>query len=71
MVTRQPVGELRKSQAIHTFGIGCTIDLPHFTAVVQGLEDWLQPEWDPKSSANAIVEERLLAVVRRDYHQTK
>ncbi len=49
---RQPVGELRKSQAIHTFGIGCSIDLPHFTAIMHGLDDWVQRDWDPTSPAN-------------------
>jgi len=61
---RQPVGELRRSQAVHTFGIGSSVDLPHFTATVLGLEDWAQPDWDPTSPANAIDEERLLALVR-------
>ena len=60
-----PVGELRKSQAIHTFGIGCTLDLPHFTAIMRGLDDWIQRDWDPTSPINAIPEERLLSVVRR------
>jgi hypothetical protein len=61
---RQPVGELRRSQAVHTFGIGSSVDLPYFSSVVHGLEDWMQPEWDPTSPLNAIQEQRLLELVR-------
>lgn len=61
---RQPVGELRRSQAVHTFGIGSSVDLPYFAAVVHGLEDWVQPDWDPVSTLNAIQESRLLELVR-------
>ncbi len=61
---RQPVGELRRSQAVHTFGIGSSVDLPYLAAIVHGLEDWIQPEWDPMSPLNAIQEDRLLALVR-------
>jgi hypothetical protein len=61
---KHPVGELRRSQAIHTFGIGSAVDLPHLTAITMGLEYWSQPDWDPTSAANAISEERLLAIVR-------
>jgi hypothetical protein len=61
---RQLVGELRLSQAVHTFGIGSSLDLPHLTAVVHGLEEWLQPDWDPANPMNAIHEERLLRLIR-------
>lgn len=61
---RQPVGDLRQSQAVHTFGVGSTIDLPNFTAIVLGLEDWSQPSWNPLAPSNALSEERLLRVLR-------
>lgn len=61
---RHPVGDLRQSQAVHTFGVGSTVDLPHFTAVVLGLEDWSQSTWDPLKPNNALSEERLLRVLR-------
>jgi len=56
---RRRVGEVRPSQVIHTFGIGSLVDLPNFSAIVMGLE-----EWDPPTPQNVIVEDRLLALVR-------
>lgn len=56
---RQRVGEIRPSQVIHTFGVGSLVDLPHFSAIVLGLDDWEQP-----SPYDVVVEERLLALVR-------
>ena len=58
------VGELRKSQAVHTFGIGATIDLPHFTVVGLGTDFWKQQGWDPTTPANAVQDERLLGLVQ-------
>jgi uncharacterized protein DUF1998 len=58
------VGELRKSQAVQTFGIGATIDLPHFTVVGLGTEFWNRPNWDPTQAINAVDDERLLGLVR-------
>lgn len=54
------VGELRPTQIMFTFGIGSLIDLPHFSALVMGMEDW--PADQP--TAREIHEERLLATVR-------
>lgn len=54
-----PVGELRPSQFMHTFGIGAIIDLPHISAMVMGLEEW------GRDSCRALSEERLLAEVKR------
>lgn len=53
------VGDVRPSQVIHTFGIGSIVDLPHFSAMVMGLEDWEDP-----SPRAVIAEERLIAMVR-------
>jgi hypothetical protein len=52
------VGDLRPSQLITTFGIGCVIDLPHISTMVMGLDDW------PVHATEEIGEERLLASVR-------
>lgn len=54
-----PVGELRPSQFMHTFGIGAIIDLPHISAMVMGLEEW------GRDSCRTLSEERLLAEVKR------
>jgi hypothetical protein len=53
------VGEVRPSQVVHTFGIGAIVDLPAFSAIVMGLE-----EWDPPTPQTEIVEPRLLALVQ-------
>ena len=55
---RARVGELRPSQLLFSFGVGAIIDLPHISAMVMGLEDWLI------AYADKISEERLLAAVR-------
>jgi hypothetical protein len=52
------VGQLRPSQLLHTFGIGSVVDLPHISALVQGLDDWDTTE------AATVNEPRLLAQVR-------
>ena len=44
---------------IHTFGIGAIVDLPAFSAIVMGLE-----EWDPPTPQTEIVEPRLLGLVQ-------
>lgn len=33
-------GELRKSQTVRTFGPGAIIDLPHFSGLVMGIDNW-------------------------------
>jgi hypothetical protein len=56
----QPVvGELRPSQMIYTYGVGATVDLPHFSAIVQGLDRW----WPDQG--RILQEDRLLEVVQR------
>lgn len=54
------VGNIRPSQIMFTYGVGATVDLPNFTVIVAGLDDW---------NANhqpIIREERLLAAIRQD-----
>jgi hypothetical protein len=58
-VSKWRVGELRPSQAIHTFGIGALVDLPSISAILLGLDEWQAP--GPREE---VVEERVLALVR-------
>lgn len=53
------VGEIRPSQLMFTFGVGATLDLPEFSALVMGLDYWNRDLCRP------IVENRLLAAVQR------
>lgn len=54
------VGELRPSQMMYTFGVGSIVDLPQFSAMVMGLDDWPMDE----GARVEIGEERLLEAVR-------
>ncbi len=58
-VLERRVGELRPTQLIHSFGVGAIIELPHFSAILMGLDDW------PAAHCRPIVEERLLDAVQR------
>lgn len=56
------VGAVRPSHLMFTTGVGALADLPNFSVVVRGLDDWNYsaiPGWEP------IVEPRLLAAVRK------
>ena len=55
---RSEVGTVRPSQLIYSYGVGSTVDLPQFSAMVMGLDDW------PGSDMEEIREDRLLRVVR-------
>jgi hypothetical protein len=54
------VGGVRPSQLMHTFGVGSLVDLPNFSIIVAGLDDWKM------DYADEVVEERLLAAIRAD-----
>ncbi len=54
----QDVGTVRPTQLIYSYGVGSTVDLPQFSAMVMGLDDW------PASDMEEIREDRLLRVVR-------
>jgi hypothetical protein len=58
-VLEKRVGELRPTQLIHSFGVGAIIELPHFSAMLMGLDDW------PAAHCRSIVEDRLLDAVQR------
>ncbi len=53
------VGDLRPSQILFPFGVGALLDLPNFSALVMGLNDW------DTAYCKEIGEERLLAEVKR------
>jgi len=56
---RRRVGAVRPSHLMFTSGVGALVDLPNFSVLVGGIEDWnySQFEWEP------IAEPRLLAAV--------
>jgi hypothetical protein len=55
------VGAVRPSHLMFTSGVGSLVDLPNFSVLVRGLDDWRYdgvPGWEP------IAEPRLLAAVK-------
>jgi len=59
MTDRTPVGEVRPSQLLWTYGPGALIDLPNLSVVTLGIDQWEKDRCQP------IQETRLLAAVRR------
>lgn len=58
---RRRVGTVRPSHLMFTGGVGALVDLPNFSVLVRGIDDWRYdgvPDWQP------IAEPRLLAAVR-------
>ena len=56
------VGSVRPSHLMFTTGVGSIVDLPNFSVLVRGVDDWnydAVPGWEP------IAEPRLLAAVRK------
>ena len=58
-MTRTPVGEVRPSQLLWTYGPGSLIDLPNISVVTMGIDRWELGRCQP------IQEARLLTHVRR------
>lgn len=56
---RVDVGSVRPTQLIYTYGVGATVDLPQFSVMVMGLDDW------PSEQMEEVREDRLLRVVRQ------
>ncbi|MDO4236733.1 DUF1998 domain-containing protein [Pseudomonas sp.] len=56
---RTPVGEVRPSQLLWTYGPGALIDLPSLSVVTLGIDQW------EKERCLSIMEPRLLAAVRK------
>lgn len=64
---RRRVGAVRPSHLMFTAGVGALVDLPNFSVLVRGLDDWNYSgiELEP------IAEPRLLAAVRRLLKESK
>ena len=58
-MTPTRVGEIRPSQLLWSFGVGAVVDLPNFSVMVLGADDWEEARGQP------IAEERLLVAIRR------
>ena len=54
-----PVGEVRPSQLLWTYGPGALVDLPNLSVITMGLDEWNPDQCPP------VDEARLLAAVRR------
>ncbi|PYE52975.1 DUF1998 domain-containing protein [Deinococcus yavapaiensis] len=57
--TTAPVGTVRPSQLLWTYGPGALVDLPNLSVVTMGLDQWRE------STCEVVDEPRLLAAVRR------
>jgi len=60
---RAKVGSARPSSLLYTYGPGSIMDLPGFSVMPAGLDDW-DRIWARRESIPSIVEPRLLEVVR-------
>jgi hypothetical protein len=60
---RAKVGSARPSSLLYTYGPGAIMDLPGFSIMPAGLDDW-EPIWKRREFIPTIVEPRLLNVVR-------
>jgi hypothetical protein len=62
---RRRVGAVRPSHLMFTSGVGSLVDLPNFSVLVKGLDDWQYraPE-DPENNPALITEPRLLSAVQ-------
>lgn len=58
-MSKTPVGEVRPSQLLWTYGPGALIDLPNLSVVTMGIDTWERNRCQP------VQEVRLLANVRR------
>lgn len=61
---RRRVGAARPSHLMFTGGVGALVDLPNFSALVGGLDDWRYDQL-PEENAEPLVEQRLLAATRK------
>jgi hypothetical protein len=60
---RAKVGSARPSSLLYTYGVGSIIDLPQFSIMPAGLDDW-EPIWRRRAVVPTIDEPRLLKVVQ-------
>jgi len=63
----RPVGEVRRSQVITTYGIGAIVDLEDGSFMPMGLEDWEQQTRAGRVGATVISEARLQAQLGVDH----
>jgi Domain of unknown function (DUF1998) len=56
----RPHGQIRQSQMIMTYGPGALVDLPHYAAVIGGLDTW---RWGGDDRRRQILEPRLTAKI--------
>ena len=57
---KTPIGQVRPSQLLWTYGPGALIDMPSLSVVTLGIDRW------EKSRCQPIEEARLLAAVRKE-----
>lgn len=60
---RAKVGSARPSSLLYTYGPGSIMDLPGFSVMPAGLDDW-EPIWARRERIRTIIEPRLLKVVQ-------
>src|SRR4051812_49801290 len=60
---RAKVGSARPSSLLYTYGVGAIMDLPQFSIMPAGLDDW-EPIWRRRDTVPVIEEPRLLNVVQ-------
>lgn len=60
---RAKVGSARPSALLYTYGVGAIMDLPQFSIMPAGLDDW-EPIWKRRPTVPVIEEPRLLKVVQ-------
>jgi Domain of unknown function (DUF1998) len=60
---RAKVGTARPSSLLYTYGVGSIMDLPQFSIMPAGLDDW-EPIWRRRPTVPTIEEPRLLKVVQ-------
>ena len=60
---RAKVGSARPSSLLYTYGVGAIMDLPQFSIMPAGLDDW-EPIWKRRPHVPTIEEPRLLNVVQ-------
>ncbi|OCB20811.1 hypothetical protein A5674_04130 [Mycobacterium malmoense] len=60
---RARVGSARPSSLLYTYGPGAIMDLPGFSVMPAGLDDW-EPIWRRRENNPSLIEPRLLNAVR-------
>ncbi|WP_438387937.1 DrmB family protein [Actinopolyspora saharensis] len=61
---RRHVGSVRPSHLMFTSGVGALVDLPNFSVLVRGLDDWNYNEVRGRDDWKTITEPRLLTAVQ-------